>query len=64
MLPITLCPKFFRYTLIVGFLWLALSGCGGGGGGNQDGGGSPTDPTPSTQSSQWDQMVWDQGKWK
>jgi hypothetical protein len=47
-----------------GFLILVLcgvmAGCGGGGG---DGGGDSPPPNPA-EGSNWDEMVWDQGKWR
>lgn len=39
-------------SLVIAILLFCFSGCGGGGGGS------------STTSSNWDQLVWDQGNWQ
>ena len=43
-----------RFVFILGIL--LLTACGGGGGSDTN--------NPVEDSSDWDQMVWDQGKWK
>jgi predicted small lipoprotein YifL len=45
-----------RAAFVVFLGLLTLAACGGGGGG---GGETP----PSSTSSNWDQLVWDQGNW-
>lgn len=42
-------------TLLLFMLAAFLSGCGGGSGG---------DTPKSTESGDWDKIVWDQGTWK
>ncbi len=52
-----------RIKAAISVLALATLGACGGGGSGSGGAAPPPPPPPPTGSSNWDQMIWDQGSW-